>query len=298
MKFITSILFLLCVIFSIEARVRVITTTTDLESIAGSVGGNKIEVESLTPGKQDLHYALAQPNFILKANKADVFIFIGLDLEVGWAPAILEQSRNAKIQMGGPGYCNASVKVKVLQRPVGNVTRQMGDMHVLGNPHYWTDPVNGIKIARAIKDCLVRVDPENAGIYNKNLKEFSKKAKAKTIELLKLMKPHFNKKIVTYHQEFVYLASRFELKVPQNVELYPGVVPTPNRKREIIAFMKKEKVKVLVVSPWSNIGIARSIAEEAGIKLLILPIQTKSARGTGSYLEMIDTCARLLAKNL
>src|SRR3954464_554870 len=123
-----------------QGKLNVVTSTEDLAAIATEVGGDRISVESIARGYQDPHFVEAKPSFILKMQKADLLIVVGRELEIGWLPPLITQSRNAKVQVGGPGYLDASMQARILDLPTGQVTRAMGDVHPLGNPHYWLDP--------------------------------------------------------------------------------------------------------------------------------------------------------------
>src|SRR5919109_4404383 len=161
-----------------QAAVKVITTTEDLASIAREVGGDKIKVESLARGYQDPHFVEAKPSFILKLNKADLLIAVGRELEIGWLPPLVTQSRNAKIQPGADGYLDASLTARILEIPTGQITRAMGDVHPLGNPHYWLDPDNGRRVAKAIQAKLGERDRANAAYYAQREADFESRLAA------------------------------------------------------------------------------------------------------------------------
>ena len=144
------------------AAINVVATTEDLASLAREVGGERVKVDSLARGYQDPHFVEAKPSFILKLHSADLLVLVGRELEIGWLPPLIQQSRNAKVQAGADGYLDASLTVKILEIPTGQVTRAMGDVHPLGNPHYWLDPDNGRRIAKAIADKLGRLAPGDA----------------------------------------------------------------------------------------------------------------------------------------
>lgn len=275
---------------------NVVTTSTDLASIANLVGGSRVHAISLAPGDTDLHYVQARPDYILKTSRADVFIEVGLDLELAWAPAIIRQSRNAKIARGAVGFCDASVGIKVLEKPKGKITRRMGDIHIYGNPHYWTDPVNGIIIAGTIRDCLTRVDPAGRAEYQKNYLKLKKQLQGIAVTYLKKLKPFFGTNVVAYHNEFVYLAKRFRLNIARYIEEKPGVPPGPGRIREISEFIRENKIRIILVSPWSNVGYARTVANNTGAKLVLLPIQTGIK--ADSYPEMMKRSLETLWKAL
>ncbi|MCX7632224.1 MAG: metal ABC transporter substrate-binding protein [Turneriella sp.] len=281
---------------AVAKPLRVITTTTDLASIAQEVGRELVSVESLTKGNTDLHFVMAQPNFILKLNEADIFIEIGLDLEASWTPYLLAQSRNPNIQRGRKGYCVAVRGIKLLNVPVGEVSRFLGDMHVYGNPHYWADPVNGIIIARNIRDTFIANDPTNAESYRRNFDDFAARTKKLTAELLEIMKPHRGKRVYVYHQEFNYLANRFGFEIAGAIEEKMGVTPGPGWIRTTIETIKKEKIKIILCSPWTNVGVARRVAEESGARLLVLPIQTGAGENTETWLKMIETNVKAIAQ--
>jgi zinc/manganese transport system substrate-binding protein len=280
------------------SALHVVTSTTDLASIAKEIGGDLVTVESLTTGNIDLHFVSARPDFIMKMNRADVFVEIGLDLEAGWTPLLLSQARNPKIQRGRQGYCFAWKGIRLLQVPTGTVDRSMGDIHIFGNPHYWIDPLNGVQIAKNIKNTLSTIDYAHEKEYQRNYEVFVAKAKKITLDLMRLMRPHKGKKVVVYHQEFNYLADRFGFEISGTVEERLGVAPGPAWINKTVALIREQKIQVVLVSPWSNVGVARRVAEESGAKLLILPVQTSSGEGTETWLKMIETITRTLAAAL
>ncbi len=133
-----------------RATMNVITATEDLAALVRDVGGDKVTVEALAKGYQDPHFVEAKPSFVLKLHSADLLVVVGRELEVAWLPPLITQSRNPKIQPGGTAYLDASTTARILDMPTGPVTRAMGDVHPLGNPHYWLDPGNGRLIAKAV----------------------------------------------------------------------------------------------------------------------------------------------------
>ena len=280
-------------------KLNVVTTSTDLASIAKEIGQGLVNVKSLAEGDENLHYIPARPDYIVKANRADVFLLIGADLEVGWVPLVLKNSRNPEIQPGGIGYCDVSKSIPLMEGRQGEINRQMGDVHPRGNPHYWVDPINGIKMARFIKNCFSRADTKNQKAYHKNYVSFQKKLKALTRKLLTKMKPYFGKAVVSYHSEFIYFARRFRLKVATHIEEKPGISPSPKRIQTVIRLMKEKSIKLILSTPWDQRAPVNKVSREvAGSKVLILPIQTGSAPNTGSYLKMLETCVRLIIKGL
>src|SRR5213596_2854047 len=156
---------LACSAFAGAKKLNVVTSTTDMAALAQEVGGDHINVESIARGYQDPHFVEAKPSFLLKLRQADLLISVGLQLEIGWLPPLITQSGNPKIQVGAPGYLDASQFAEILEIPTGTVTRAMGDVHPLGNPHYWLDPDNGRRIARAIADKLSELQPADTSYF-------------------------------------------------------------------------------------------------------------------------------------
>src|SRR5712671_7681005 len=156
-----------------QAKLNVVATTQDLASIATEVGGDHIVIDSIAKGYQDPHFVEAKPSFILKLQKADLLVVVGRELEIGWLPPLIQQSRNSKIQPGAEGYLDASLTAQILEIPNGNITRAMGDVHPFGNPHYWTDPENGKLIAKAIADKLIQFRPNDRAVFDQRLADFT-----------------------------------------------------------------------------------------------------------------------------
>src|SRR5262250_2056497 len=188
--------------FANAGSIKVVTTLTDLKSITEFIGGNKVSVSSIATGYQNPHFVDPKPSYIIALSSADLFVTIGLDLEIGWSPQLLASSRNTKIQKGAPGYVDASAGIGLLQVP-SSANRAEGDIHIYGNPHYWLDPLNGKVIARNIANGLERVDPSNKSTYEANLQAFFKKIDDKMKEWQSKMAPFKGTKLIAYHNEWV-----------------------------------------------------------------------------------------------
>jgi zinc/manganese transport system substrate-binding protein len=196
-----------------SAKVKIVSTLDDFSSIAVSIGGGLVETESLAKGYQDPHFVDAKPSFILKLSRADLLIVAGLELEIGYLPPLIDQSRNAKIHPGNQGYLDVSNGCDILQRPTAQVTRAMGDVHPFGNPHYWLDPENGRVIARSIAAKLTELDPGNSAAYAKGLADFETRLTEKDKEWKAKLAPYAGAKIVTFHNSWPNFAKHFNLDV-------------------------------------------------------------------------------------
>jgi zinc/manganese transport system substrate-binding protein len=250
------------------AKVQVVSSLQDFASIADSIGGNRVETFALAKGYQDPHFVDAKPSFILKLSRADLLIVAGLELEIGYLPPLIDQSRNDKIHPGNAGYLDASVGCDILQRPTTQVTRAMGDVHPYGNPHYWTDPDNGRVIARSIAAKLSELDPSGRAAYEKNLAAFEAKLSEKEKELTAKMAPYAGTRIITFHDSWPNFAKHFKLTIAGHVEPKPGIPPTPSHTLEIINLIKAQKIPIVIVEPYFDLKTPNYIAAQTGAAVL------------------------------
>jgi len=252
-----------------SAKVKVVSSLQDFASIAQSVGGNRVDVFALAKGYQDPHFVDAKPSFVLKLSDADLLIVAGLELEIGYLPPLIDQSRNDKIKPSSPGYLDASIGCDILNRPTTQVTRAMGDVHPYGNPHYWTDPENGRVIARAIAAKLSELDPSGKADYAKNLAAFEAKLTDKEKEWAAKMAPYAGTKIVTFHDSWPNFAKRYQLNIAGHVEPKPGIPPSPTHTLEIVNLIKTEKIHVILVEPYFDRKTPDSIGAQTGAAVVM-----------------------------
>jgi len=271
-----------------QGKLNVMTTTEDLAAIAREVGGDRITVEAMARGYQDPHFVEAKPSFILKLQKADLLIVVGRELEIGWLPPLIQQSRNGKIQVGADGYLDASLTAQILEIPSGTITRAMGDVHPLGNPHYWTDPENGKRIAKAIADKLSQFRPNDRGVFEQRLADFTSRLDAAEKRWLAMMAPYKGTKTVTYHRSFPNFAERFGLDIIGYVEPRPGIPPTPQHTLDLINEMKRQKVKLVLVEPYFDLKTPNSIGRETGAQVLVMPPSVGGIKEVTDYFKLFD----------
>ena len=277
-----------------QGKLNVMTTTEDLAAIAREVGGDHITVESMARGYQDPHFVEAKPSFILKLQKADLLVAVGKDLEIGWLPPLIQQSRNAKIQVGAAGYLDASQRAAILDIPTGEITRAMGDVHPLGNPHYWLDPENGKKIAQAIAEKLSQLRQNDRPYFTTRLAEFSGRVDAAAKRWLDIMAPYKGTKVVTYHNSFPNFAQRFGLIVVGYVEPRPGIPPTPQHTLDLINEMKRQNVKLVMVEPYFDLKTPKSIGGQTGAEVLVMPPSVGGVKEITDYITLFDYNINLL----
>ncbi len=279
-----------------RAAVNVVTTTEDLADLTLQVGGDRVKVESIARGYQDPHFVEAKPSFILKLAKADLLVVVGRELEIGWLPPLVQQSRNAKIQPGAPGYLDASLTAKILEIPTGQITRAMGDVHPQGNPHYHLDPGNGRRIAKAVADKLSQMSPGDAAYFAGRYADFDKRLAEAEKRWDAAMAPYRGLKVVTYHRSWANLTDRFGLSVIGYVEPRPGIPPSPQHTIDLIGEMKRQGVKVLIVEPYFDLKTPNSIARETGAQVVVLLPSVGGEKSVTDYVKLFDYDVDLLVK--
>jgi len=279
---------------SASAQLRVVATTPDLASVAREIGGARVTVVALAKPTEDPHYVDAKPSHIVTLNRADALIEGGAELELGWLPPLLENSRNRRIAAGAPGRIVASEGVKMLEIPT-SFDRSKGDVHSLGNPHFLIDPVNVKVIARNIADHFTQIDPKSAATYRGNLARFNAKLDAKFADWQKQLAPYRGAKVVTYHKDFNYLAERFGLTIVETLEPKPGIAPSPAHLAQVIRKMRATNAKVILVQPYQSRRTAETVARQTGALVLDVSQQPGASSKTTTYFDMMDNLVNTLA---
>lgn len=310
----------------------IVTTTTDLADITRTIVADWAEVISISTGGEDPHFLSARPKYIVQAREADAWIRVGLELEIGWEGPILRESRNPKIQEGATGHIDASADVLVLDIPKGPVTRDMGDVHPYGNPHYWLDPLNGRIMARTIAMRLGDLFPKQVAAYQENLKSFERQLDIamfgtalvkryggehlwkllldeKPLPVLEvdgsnkeslgwygLLVPYRGRSIVTYHRSWIYFAQRFGTNIPIELEPKPGIPPGSRHLSGVINTVQAEKISVILQEPFYSRKAADFVARNTGAAVVVCPNTVDGSSAAGSYLELIDMLVRKVAQ--
>ena len=315
-------------------KLKIVTTTTDLASIARRVAGDLATVQSICTGREDPHFVQAKPSYVLRASHADLWIRIGMELEIGWEPPILRGARNPAILEGGAGHLDASERVVRLDVPTRRVTRAQGDVHPQGNPHYWLDPLNGRLIATSMAERLASLDPGHAAEYRRNLAAFHQALDHKmfgrdlvaavggeklwVLALRKqlgahlakhglgpkaggwyaALRPHRGARIVTYHRSWVYLANRFGLTVAVEVEPKPGIPPRPAHLARVVEAVQSQGIRLILVEPFYPRKAADFVAARTGAKTVVCANTAGGTTEAGGYLDMIDRAVGCIASTL
>jgi len=310
------------------AVLKIVTTTSDLAAVAKAVAGDRAEVHSICSGKEDPHALQAKPSCILLARDADLWIRIGLELEIGWEPPIIDGSRNPRIRVGAPGHLDASESALVLDVPAVKVTRALGDVHPQGNPHYWLDPYNGRRIAAAIADRLTQIAPADAAYFQAQAAAFQQALDVRMFgaallqafpadtlwamtedgRIATLLADPVNqgkaggwlaalsacrgRKILTYHRSWVYFAHRFGLDVMAEIEPKPGVPPSGAHLRELAESARHQGVWIILQEPFYSRRAADRLARETGARVVVVANSVGGQPEASDYLALMDLIVR------
>jgi zinc/manganese transport system substrate-binding protein len=283
---------------SAQAQLRVVTTTEDLAALTREVGGDRVEVTALARGYQDPHFVDPKPSFLLAVSRADLLVAVGRDLEIAWLPTLIRSSRNGKVQPGASGYLDASLNVRILEIPTGQITRAMGDVHPQGNPHYWLDPANGRRIASAIRDRLSQLASGDAAYFAGRYNDFDRRLAEAETRWDAIMASFAGSRLVTYHRSWPNLMERWNLVVMGYVEPKPGIPPSPSHTIQLITDMKAQGVRLIIVEPYFDRKTPDAIASQVGGRVLELAPSVGGADEATDYISLFDYNVQQLADAL
>ena len=271
-----------------QAKLNVVASLPDFAAIAEEIGGTQVKVTSIARGTEDPHFVDARPSFIRVLNQADVLIEGGAELEIGWLPPLVNGARNAKILADAPGHIILSKGIQMLDVPTGPVDRSMGDIHPLGNPHYWLDPANGRIIAGQLAAAFSQIDAPNQAYYHENLKKFAARLDVKMVEWTKQLAPYRGTKVVTYHTSYDYFLHRFGLELAGTIEAKPGIEPSPSYVNKLVPRLKAAGAKLVLIEPFRPRKTPEYVARSIDAKLLILPEKVGASEKVKDYLSLFD----------
>ena len=276
------------------APLNVVVTIPDLADITRHVGGDQVDVYSIASGREDPHNVPLKPSAIMKLAKADLFIQLGLGLEHAYAPVLVKESRNQRIQQNGPGFLDLSGGVKPLGIPT-SVDRKGGDVHPNGNPHYNTDPVYGQMMARGIAAKLGQLRPESAAVFKANGDKYASMLQGRLAGWKSTLA---GKKIkfVSYHSDLPYFAARFGLIQVGTIQPKPGIEPGPRDIEALAATMKQQGVTLIVKESFYSDRIPNQLAGLTGTKVVNIPILVNGTPAARDYVSLIDTLVNSFAR--
>jgi zinc/manganese transport system substrate-binding protein len=278
------------------ATINVVTTTQDIASIVKEVGGDLVNIKTIVRGYQDPHVIEAKPSFMLKVNRADLLVYQGLDLEVGWLPMLIQGGRNKKVMPGQLGHLDISQAISPLEVPVGQLDRSMGDVHPQGNPHYHLNPENGLLMADTISNRLARLDTANADAYKTNLEKFSKRLEEKIREWKTRMEIFQSLKVITYHATWNYLLDYFAIESIGTIENRPGIPPSGKHISELVSVMKQKNARVILQANFFEKEYSELLAGKTQGVVTVLPAYVGGVEDAGDYIALFDILINRLEK--
>jgi len=277
-----------------EAKVHVVTTIDTFADLARKVGGDRVDVKSLSHGYMDPHFVEPKPSLVIDLNRADLLVHVGLELEIGWLPPLVLGSRNEKITLGQPGNLDASSQIPVLDVPTTKIDRSLGDIHPQGNPHYWIPPENALIVAKEIAQRLEQIDGSGAATYRANLKKFEDEVGKRRAEWEKRAAPVRGMKIVTYHKSWSYVSKWLGLQEVGYVEPKPGIPAPPSHIAALIGVMKREGVKVILMESFYPRNTVDLVGQKAGAKTLVMPSDVNATPEIKDYFALVDAVVNKL----
>jgi len=280
-----------------HAKLSVVCTTADFGAIARDIGGDLVAVSVLAKPTEDPHFVDAKPSYISKLARADVLIEGGAELETGWLPPLIDGSRNTKIESGKPSHVMCAEGLALLEVPT-TLDRSQGDIHAMGNPHFMTDPLNARYAAQRIAAAFSAVDAQNSAAYRQKLEVFLQRVDKKLPEWKKQMEPFQGRRVVAYHNSWLYFANRFGVKIDLFLEPKPGIPPTPAHLAEVMTTMKTDNITVIIIEPYENRKTAEAVSAKTGASLVNFSQYPGGIKDADGYIELIDTLVNTLAAAL
>lgn len=278
------------------AKINIVTTTEDIAAIAKEIGGDLVNIKTIVRGYQDPHAIEAKPSFILKVNRADLLVYQGLELEVGWLPMLIQGGRNKKVMQGQLGHLDVSQAISPLAVPVAELDRSMGDVHPQGNPHYHLNPQNGLLIADIIADRLTRLDPANTDAYKTNFDNFSKRLKQKIVQWKTRMEKFQNSKVITYHSTWNYLLDFLSIESVGTIENRPGIPPSGKHLSELATAMQQTNTRVILQANFFEKEYSDLLAGKTQATVAVLPAYVGGVKEAQDYMALFDVLINKLEK--
>jgi zinc/manganese transport system substrate-binding protein len=290
-RLLLAIAFLFCLAAPAFAKTNVVTTLPWIGSIASEIGKDRINVTTLVKPSQDPHLMEAKPSMILAARKADIIMYNGLDLEIGYLPILVESSKNPKLQTGKPGNFDCSRYVTVIEKPT-SVDRSMGDVHPLGNPHYHLSPINIGRVAQGMVQALSQLDPENADFYRANGNAFQERLREKMRGWSGMALK--GKKFIAYHRFFEYLAHEYGFEIIGYIEEKPGIQPSAAYVEKILGLIRQAKPNALITTGYYERKAPGYLSQKTGAKVLVVPHDVGATPEAKDWFGLMDQILEML----
>jgi len=268
-----------------QAKLKIVTTTTDFADIARQIGGDLVDVHSVMKGPENVHNVLAKPTEMVALNEADLFVHSGLDSEP-WRDNLLKGARNPRVMLNKPGNADMSQGIDLKEVPTGKLDRSMGDVHGYGNPHYSINPQNAQRMTVTLLKAMIAVDPANTDSYKAGARRLVLELSAVSDEIRKSFAPYAGLKIITFHKAWDYFSDALPIDLVGTIEPKPSITPSAAQVRETVDMMRRQGVKIVVCETYNDARLARSVAEAAGAQLVVLPDHVLGIPQVDSYVAL------------
>jgi zinc/manganese transport system substrate-binding protein len=279
-----------------HAKLKVVTSIETFADFARIIGGDRVDVQSLSKGYTDPHFVEPKPSLVIALNRADLLVHVGLELEIGWLPPLVLGARNERIAAGAPGNLDISTEIPVLDVPTAKVDRSMGDIHPSGNPHYWVPPENAGIIAREIATRLKQLDGAGAATYDRNLHAFEAELQKRQKGWEAQAAPLRGVKVVTYHKSWSYVSKWLGLVEVGYVEPKPGIPAPPSHIAQLIGLMRRDNVKILIMESFYPRNTVDLVAQKSGARVVVLPSNVGATSESKDYFSMVDDVIKRLTE--
>ncbi|MCB0357370.1 MAG: zinc ABC transporter substrate-binding protein [Bdellovibrionales bacterium] len=272
MKYILLFLIIFNYFFA-QAKLNIVTTTSSLQALVNTIGGQRVAVSSISKSTQDPHFVEAKPSYMVQLHRADLLVAVGLDLEVGWLVNVQRGAKNPALLLGNKGFFAAGDYIQAIEVPHKKVDRSEGDVHPLGNPHFHLDPLRFAKVGLALANKMAELDSDNASFFQENAKKFKDKIEMQMPLWKKQVLATGIKKVITYHKSFNYFLNRFDIQSLGTIEPKPGIPPTIKHIVDLISLVKTEKVKCVLNENYFETSAAERIKKDTGVNIQVLPVE-------------------------
>jgi zinc/manganese transport system substrate-binding protein len=274
---------------SAEAKLKIVTTTTDLAALVREVGGDRVDVKALAKGTQDAHQIEAKPSLMVIMRDADLVVAQGLELESAWLGPLIQGSRNPKIALGSAGYLSLGENLNPIEVRGAGASRAEGDVHPGGNPHFQLDPIRLGKAAELIAVKLSAMDDAGAFDYGSHAKAFDVKMQEKTKSWTARIKAAKVAEIVTHHKTFSYFCERFQIRCEMQLEPRPGIPPTVSHLLEVTSYLKDKKIPLVLVENYFDMDSAAKLKSEVpGLKVVAVPVSVEGESNIKTSEQLIE----------
>jgi len=289
---------LTCILYTqvvFSERLQVVTTYPYIADITEKIGGERVRVIPLARGDYNPHVIIPKPSYIAKLRRADLLVINGAQLEIGWLPPILKQANNGNVQPGEKGFLDLSTYMHLIDVPT-SVSREQGDVHPEGNPHFCMNPDNILLIAKAITDKLCEIDPESKSLYQTNYTEFEKIWGQKTKEWEEKMNPMKGVKVIEYHKNYDYFLQKYGLIIAGTIEPLPGIPPTSRHIGEVEKLIESEKIRCILQDVYNPKDASEYLSKKLNIKMIIFPQDIGAVKEAEGIISLFDEMVRRITQ--